>query len=82
MCCNKNYQNKFDEKLKERFFNTYKFSNHDKNQFILFMRKGVYSYEYMDDWEKFSETSLPGKEDFYNHLNMEYITDEDCAHTK
>ena len=23
LCCNKNYQHKFDEKLKERFFNTY-----------------------------------------------------------
>ena len=22
LCCNKNYQKKFDEKLKERFFNT------------------------------------------------------------
>ena len=28
-CCNKNHQQNFDEKLKERFFNTYKFSNHD-----------------------------------------------------
>ena len=27
VCCNKNYQQKFDEKLKERFFNTYSFSN-------------------------------------------------------
>ena len=25
LCRNKNYQQKFDEKLKERFFNTYKF---------------------------------------------------------
>ena len=25
-CCNKNYQHKCDEKLKEQFFNTYKFS--------------------------------------------------------
>ena len=44
------------------------------------MRKGVYSYEYMDDWEKFSETLLPGKEDF--HLNMEDITDADYTHEK
>ena len=35
LCCNKNYQHKFDEKLKERFFNTYKFSNHDSDKFIL-----------------------------------------------
>ena len=36
----------------------------------------------MDDWEKFNETSLPEKEDFYSHLNMEDITDSDYAHTK
>ena len=34
----------------------------------------------MDDWEKFNETSIPEKEDFYSHLNMEYITDADCEH--
>ena len=26
--------------------------------------------------------SLPEKKDFYSHLNMEYITDVDHAHTK
>ena len=31
----------------------------------------------MDDWEKFNETSLPEKEDFYIHLNMRNITDSD-----
>ena len=41
--------------------------------------KGVYPYEYMDDWEKFNETSLPEKQDFYGHLNMENITDADYA---
>ena len=82
LCCNKNYQHKFDEKLKERFFNTYKFSNHDNNKINLLLRKGVYPYEYMDDWEKFNETSLPEKEDFYSHLNMEDITDADYAHAK
>ena len=25
---------------------------------------------YMVDWKKLNETSLPGKEDFYSHLNM------------
>ena len=29
LCCNKNYQHKFDERLKELFFNTYQFSNHN-----------------------------------------------------
>ena len=46
------------------------------------MRKGVYRYEYMDDWEKFNETSLPEKEDFYSHLVMENVTDADYAHAK
>ena len=82
MCCHKNYQHKFDEKLKEWFFNTYKFSNHNIKKFILLLWKGVYPYEYMDDWEKFNETSLPEKEDFYSHLNMEDITDADYAHAK
>ena len=34
----------------------------------------------MDNWEKFSETSLSEKEDFYSHLNLEDITDTDDAH--
>ena len=36
----------------------------------------------MDDWEKFNETSLLEKEDFYSHLNMEDITDADYVHAK
>ena len=32
--------------------------------------------------EKFNETSLPEKEDFYSHLNMEDITGADYAHAK
>ena len=31
---NKNYQQNFDEKLEERFFNTHNFSNHDNNKFF------------------------------------------------
>ena len=36
----------------------------------------------MEDWEKLNKTSLPEKEDFYNHLNMEDVTDTDYAHAK
>ena len=73
--CNRNYQRNFDEKLKERFFNTYKFSNHENNKFILLLQK-------VDYWKKLNETSLPEKEDFYSHLKMEDITDANYAHTK
>ena len=34
LCCNKNYRKNFHEELKEQFFKTYKFSNHDKNKFF------------------------------------------------
>ena len=63
LSCNKNYQWNFYEKLKEQFFNTYKFSNHDNNKFIFLLRKGIYPYECMDGWEKFNET-LTEKEYF------------------
>ena len=36
----------------------------------------------MDDWGKFNEMLLPEKEEFYSHLNMEYITDADYVHAK
>ena len=81
LCCKKNYQKKFDGNLKKRFFNTYKFSGYDNNKFNL-LWKGAYPYEYMDDWEKFNKTSLPEKEDFYSHLNMEDIPDADHVNGK
>ena len=46
------------------------------------MLKGVYPYEYMNDWQKLNETSLSEKEDFYSRLNMKDITDADYAHAK
>ena len=36
----------------------------------------------MDEWEKFDETTLPQKEEFYSNLNMEDITDADHIHAK
>ena len=35
LCCKKNYQKKFDKNFRKRFFNTYKFSKHDINKFVL-----------------------------------------------
>ena len=82
LSCNKNYSNKIDEELKKRFKNTFKFFNNGINKVILLLRKGVYLYEYMDDWEKFDETTLPEKEEFYSNLNMEDIADGDYMHVK
>ena len=36
----------------------------------------------MDDWQKFNQTSLPEKEDFNSHLNIENITDAEYEYTK
>ena len=44
------------------------------------LRKGVYPYEYMDSWERFNETSLPSKKEFYSNLNMEDIDEIDYRH--
>ena len=46
------------------------------------MKKDAYRYKYLDDWEKFNETSLPEIEYFYSHLNMEDITDADYTQAK
>ena len=81
LSCNKDYSNKLDKKIKKRFKNTFKFSNNDINKFILLLRKGVYPYKYMDEWEKFNETTLPEKE-FYDNLNMEDTIDADYTHGK
>ena len=82
MFCNKSYQRKFNEKLKEQFFTTNKFSNHDNNKFISLLRKAVYPYEYMNYWGKFNEVLLHEKQNFYSHLNIEDITDAGYTHTK
>ena len=36
----------------------------------------------MDSWEKFNETELPPKKDFYSNLNLENISDEDYTHAQ
>ena len=82
LCCNKDYSNKLDKELKKKFKNTFKFFNNDINNPILLLRKGFYPYEYMDDWEKFIETTLPEKEEFYSSLSMEEFTDADYMHGK
>ena len=78
--CKQRYRKKFNKELIKRFASTYEFCNNDLNKFVLLLRKGFYPYEYADTWEKFSEISLPSKEDFYSNLNMEDISDIDYRH--
>ena len=47
---------------------------------MLLLRKGVYPYEYMDDWGRFNEVKLPNKSDPYSSLKMEDISEIDYRH--
>ena len=78
--CKKNYEKDFNKELIERFANIYEFCKGDLNKFIFLLRKGVYPYKYMDNWERFNEASLPNKKSFCSSLNMENIDDIDYRH--
>ena len=87
--CKQRYRKEFNKELIKRFASIYEFCNNDTtgsssseriNKFVLLLRKDVYPYQYADTWERFSEISLPSKEDFYSNLNMEDISDIDYGH--
>ena len=63
-------KNKLNYKCKEckKFPNIHKLCNGDINKFVLLLRKGVYPYEYMDNWDRFDETSLPDKKIFLQRI--------------
>lgn len=46
----------------------------------LVRRKSDYPYEYFDSMEKFDETTLPPRENFYNSLIEEHISESDYHH--
>ena len=79
--CKEEWKRPINE-LIEKFPSIYQFYNRNLNKFVMLLRKGVYPYEYMDSWEKFNETALPPKKDFYSNLNLEDISDEDYAHAQ
>ena len=36
----------------------------------------------MNNWNRFDETELPSKKQYYSKLRLEHITDEECEHAK
>ena len=46
----------------------------------LMSQKGVYPYDFMDSFEKFNQTELPNKDQFYSILNYQHITDDEYDH--
>ena len=43
-------------------------------------QKGVYPYDYMDCFEKFNQSELPTKEQFYSILNDQHVTNGEYDH--
>lgn len=62
---------------------SFKYTSHQfkDNRFNLMIRKGVYPYDFMDSFNKFSE-KLPSKEEFYSQLNDQHISEEDYQHAQ
>ena len=56
------------------------FKEYNKNQYKLLIKKGIYPYEHMTDWDKFKETKLPPREAFCSKLNMSSVGNEDYEH--
>ena len=56
------------------------FEDYNESQYKLLIRKGIYPYEYMDNWDHFEKTTLPPKGAFYSKLNMSGVSDQDYEH--
>ena len=48
----------------------------------MLFKKGVYPYEYMENWDIFDEATLPNKKAFDSELYLEDITDEHYIHAQ
>ena len=78
-------QRKWNESINElikKFPSIYQFCSGGLNKFILLLRKYVYPYKDMDNWEKLDETKIPPKEAFYSKLNLEGISNANYAHVQ
>jgi len=54
----------------------------DSEKRKLLLKKGIYPYEYMDSFERFHETGLSAKEEFFSKLARKGIIDEEYVHAK
>ena len=56
------------------------FEEYSDEQRELLIRKGIYPYEYMDSWNRFSEMRLPSKDAFRSNLYMSGVGDKEYKH--
>ena len=76
-----------DNKLRDNWQENFKYSfkgKYIKNEKDLFLltEKGVYPYDYCNDFNKFNDTELPKKKHFYSRLSEEDISDADYERAK
>ena len=76
-----------DNKLRDNWQEHFKYSvkgKYIKNEKDLFLltEKGVYPYDYCNDFNKFNDTELPEKKHFYSRLSEEDISDVDYERAK
>ena len=71
-----------DDKKRENWKNNFRYSV--RNPYVktdedldLLTDKGIYPYDYFDDFETFKERALPPKEAFYSKLSEEHVSDKD-----
>ena len=72
--------------LPDNMFNNlsyfYEEQDNYKEKLKLLKRKGVYPYDYMDCFEKLSETTLPPIQSFYSEINKSSISEDNYTHAQ
>ena len=56
------------------------FEDHNEPQYKLLIRKGIYPYQNMDNWDHFEETTLPPRGAFHSKLNTSGVSDQEYEH--
>ena len=64
-----------------KFHHSLKHCPHPQHLDML-LRKGVYPYDYMDDWARMAETALPPQAAFFNKLSDSDVSDDDYKHAQ
>ena len=59
-----------------------KYTSEEFTGLCLMSQKGVYPYDYMDSFEKFNQTELPTKDEFFGVLNDQHIANREYDHAR
>jgi len=75
------------QNLTREFFNNlhvcgYYGKYYSEENLELLLRKGIFPYDWFNNYSKLDENALPPKEEFYSKLGLESISDEDYVHAQ